>query len=477
MPLKVLHWFRQDLRLQDNPALSAAVEAGEVIPVFILDDENPKEQKPGGASRWWLHRSLKALNVSLSGNLVVRTGPAQQVLQQLLKESGAELITWNRGYEPWRTARDAIIKKDLQQQGIEVRSFNGSLLWEPWEVQKPDGTPYRVFTRYYRNGCLGSAPPRMPMKLKTDRIQFAQHSLTILPIESLALAPQKSWDLTKSPNWRPGENGARQQIENFISLHLKSYKDGRDFPALESTSGLSPHLHFGEISPHQVWHAIQFQESISGPDLNTEHFKTELAWREFSHHLLFHNPKLPYKNIQPKFDLFPWQRNNENLRKWQQGKTGIPMVDAGMRELWKTGYMHNRVRMIVGSFLTKNLGLDWRLGERWFWDTLVDADLANNSASWQWVAGCGADAAPFFRIFNPVTQGKKFDPDGVYLKKWVPELGALPHKWLFNPWEAPADVLKAARIEMGTTYPYPLIDLKKSRQRALDAFAQLKTKH
>ncbi len=475
MPLKVLHWFRLDLRLQDNPALNAAVEAGEIIPVFILENDNPKEHKIGGASRWWLHRSLKALNETLSGKLVVRTGPAQEVLQQLVKETGVELVTWNRGYEPWRTTRDAIIKNDLQQNGIEVRSFNGSLLWEPWDVQKPDGTPYRVFTRYYRNGCLKSPPPRSPEKLKTNSITFAKHSLEILPIESLALNPQENWDLTRSPDWRPGENGARQQIENFISLHLESYKEGRDFPALESTSGLSPHLHFGEISPNQVWHAIQFQEGISGLDLNTEHFKTELAWREFSHHLLFHNPKLPYKNIQPKFDLFPWQENNEALRKWQQGQTGIPMVDAGMRELWQTGYMHNRVRMIVGSFLTKNLGLDWRLGERWFWDTLVDADLANNSASWQWVAGCGADAAPFFRIFNPVTQGQKFDPDGAYVKKWIPELTSLPLKWLFNPWEAPTDVLKDARVEIGVTYPQPIVDLKKSRQRALDAFAQLKT--
>lgn len=474
MSLKVLHWFRLDLRLQDNPALSAAVEAGEIIPVFILDDDNPKDHKLGGASRWWLHRSLKALNASLSGKLIVRTGPAQQVLQQLVDETGVELVTWNRGYEPWKTARDAIIKNDLRHKGIEVLSFNGSLLWEPWDVQKPDGTPYRVFTRYYRNGCLGSTPPRLLAKLEANQIQFAQHPLKIQSIESLALAPEKNWDLVKFPNWSPGENGARQQIEDFISQHLKSYKEGRDFPALASTSGLSPHLHFGEISPHQVWHAIQFQEDISGPDLNTEHFKTELAWREFSHHLLFHNPNLPHKNIQSKFDLFPWLENNEALRKWQQGQTGIPMVDAGMRELWQTGYMHNRVRMIVGSFLTKNMGLDWRLGERWFWDTLVDADLANNSASWQWVAGCGADAAPFFRIFNPVTQGQKFDPDGIYVKKWIPELGALPPKWLFNPWEAPANVLEDAKVEIGTTYPHPIVDLKKSRQRALDAFAKLK---
>ncbi len=475
MPLKVLHWFRQDLRLQDNPALSAAVEAGEIIPLFILDDESPKEHRLGGASRWWLHQSLKALNQSLSGKLIVRTGPAQQVLQQLAEEAAVDLVTWNRGYEPWKTDRDTLIKNDLKQKGIEVRSFNGSLLWEPWDVQKPDGTPYRVFTRYYRNGCLGKAPPRMPTKLDTSQIHFAQHPLEILPIESLALAPDKNWDLIKSPNWIPGENGAREQMNNFISLRLKNYKEGRDFPALESTSGLSPHLHFGEISPHQVWHAIQFQEGINGPDLNTEHFKTELAWREFSHHLLFNNPQLPHKNIQSKFDSFPWRKSKDALRKWQRGQTGIPMVDAGMRELWQTGYMHNRVRMIVGSFLTKNLGLDWRLGERWFWDTLVDADLANNSASWQWVAGCGADAAPFFRIFNPVTQGQKFDPDGLYIKKWIPELAELPSKWLFSPWEAPANVLEDAKVQLGCTYPQPIVDLKKSRQKALDAFAELKT--
>lgn len=468
MPKKIIHWFRQDLRLEDNPSFYEASLSGDVLPIYILDDVNSGDAKMGGASRWWLHHSLSSLNESLEGNLHVFAGNPQDVLGKIVKENAIDAVYWNRCYEPWRIDRDKKIKTALSNQGVEVQSFNGSLLWEPWEILKQDGTPYRVFTPFYRRGCLAATPPREPLPVP-DALSFVTSCKTQPSIDSLALLPQIPWDKEMANTWDVGEKAACDRLMGFIDDGLSHYKEGRDFPAQNNVSRLSAHLHFGEISPNQAWYAVR----QSGMNSNVDHFCSELGWREFSHNLLYYNPKLSTQNLQEKFDGFMWRDSQQDLRAWQKGMTGYPIVDAGMRELWRTGYMHNRVRMIVGSFLVKNLLLDWRLGERWFWDCLVDADMANNSASWQWVAGCGADAAPYFRIFNPITQGQKFDKAGDYTRLYVPELARLPDKYLFNPWEAPEGVLKAAGVTLGKEYPHPIVDIKKSRERALAAFRSL----
>lgn len=465
----IIHWFRQDLRLSDNPALSQAAALGKVLPIYILDDENVDVHAMGGASRWWLHHSLAALNASLGGKLNVYRGNAQAVLQDLIARHKPTAVYWNRCYEPWRMARDARIKETLKSHGIQAMSFNGSLLWEPWDIRKNDGTPYRVFTPFYRKGCLSAPPPRDPLPAPT--LLDGVRDPAALTLNDLHLLPTIRWDKQLEPHWQIGETGAQNRLYAFLDEGIGHYKEGRNFPAKPYVSRLSPHLHFGEISPHQAWHAARAR----GENANIDHFCSELGWREFSHHLLFQFPELPHQNLQSKFDQFPWRDDAAALKRWQRGQTGYPIVDAGMRELWQTGYMHNRVRMIVGSFLVKNLLLDWRHGERWFWDCLVDADLANNSASWQWIAGCGADAAPYFRIFNPVGQGEKFDATGEYTRRFVPELAQLPDRYLFKPWEAPAAVLKQAGITLGTTYPTPMVDISDSRNAALQAFSSLKT--
>ncbi len=468
----VLVWFRQDLRLKDNPALRAAHQTGSpILPVFILDDHNSGEWRMGGASRWWLHESLTALNKTLDGKLCLQAGSAQEVLNDIIKESGAEVIYWNRCYEPWRIEQDAHIQGALTEKGIEVHSFNGALLFEPQTTRKEDDTPYRVFTPFYKNGCLGKGhEPRRPQKAPKE-VSLAKHNGVAL--KDLDLLPTIPWHKKLAEYWKPGEVGAQARLKAFLKDGLKQYKEGRNHPARNNVSRLSPHLHFGEISPNEVWYAAK-QAMINNrcrPDGET--FMSELGWREFSNNLLYHFPELPRDNLQKKFNAFPWRKDQKALKRWQQGRTGYPIVDAGMRELWETGYMHNRVRMIVGSFLVKNLMLHWHHGEDWFWDTLVDADLANNSASWQWIAGCGADAAPYFRIFNPVTQGQKFDADGEYVRRFVPELKKMPVKFLHNPWEAPEKVLAEAGVKLGEDYPTPIVNLGDSRVRALEAFSNL----
>jgi deoxyribodipyrimidine photo-lyase len=498
-----IHWFRQDLRLSDNPALAQAAQnasqmGGEVLPIYILDDENAGAGRMGAASRVWLHHSLKSLQQQLNSQLQFFCGDAERILQELVDELKPYAITWNRCYEPWRIKRDKRIKAMLQEQGVEVQSCNGSLLFEPWDILKNDSTPYKVFTPFYRKGCLNAVAPRVPlpapeMKLADVRLQNA------LPLEALKLLPIIKWDEGIAKYWDISEAGAQSRLYDFVNNGLNDYKEGRNFPAKDNVSRLSPYLHFGEISPNQVWRAVQSSinpspqpspargegasftlEDVGRTAVNInanqdlDHFLSELGWREFSYNLLYHNPNLPTRNLQTKFDAFPWVENSQHLQAWQNGRTGIPIVDAGMRELWQTGFMHNRVRMIVASVLVKNLRLDWRAGERWFWDCLFDADMANNAASWQWVAGSGADAAPYFRIFNPVTQGTKFDPDGEYVRKYVPELGDLPNKHLFAPWEAPPLILAGAGVELGKTYPKPIVDLSASREAALEAFAGLK---
>ena len=467
-----IHWFRQDLRITDNPSLETAAEFDAVLPIYILDDENSQEFKMGSASRWWLHNSLQSLNESLDGKLSIYSQNPEIVIQELLKKYEVKAVFWNRCYEPWRIDRDIDIKAYLDDKNIENKSFNSHLLWEPWEISKDDGTPYRVFTPYYKKGCLNAEEPRLPSKnLKIDTIFYDQDCEQI---DTLDLLPRINWYSQIQEAWKPGEEGAQKRLDQFLEEGLLDYKEGRNYPFKKNVSRLSPHLHFGEISPNEVWYQAKTKESVSGIQKSLEHFLSELGWREFSYYLLYHFPSLPKQNFQAKFNKFPWIKNESFLESWQKGETGYPIVDAGMRELWQTGYMHNRLRMVVGSFLVKNLLIDWREGEDWFWDCLVDADLASNSAGWQWVAGSGADAAPYFRIFNPVTQGLKFDPEGEYTKKYVPELKLLPNKFLFSPWEAPKEILEKAGIELGKDYPEPIVDLKYSRELALEAFGKTK---
>ena len=470
-PLNLV-WFRQDLRLADNPALDAAARAGPVLPIYILDDANAGDWRMGAASRAWLHQSLQALDRALGGRLQLFRGDARTIIATLIESLPVAAVYWNRCYEPWRIARDAQIKSDLADQGIEVRSFNAGLLWEPWTVSKGDGTPYRVFTPYYRKGCLSLPPPRQPLE-RPEKLHCHEpavpHSLSLSALE---LLPQQGWHRDMMAAWDVGEQAANACLESFCTTALDNYREGRDFPALASTSRLSPHLHFGEISPHQAWHRIENAAMLvhgEGP----AHFQRELAWREFSYYLLYHFPHLPERNFNSRFDSFNWSDDHSNLEAWQTGNTGFPIVDAGMRELWQTGYMHNRVRMIVASFLIKNMLIHWRHGAHWFWDCLVDADLASNSASWQWCAGSGADAAPYFRIFNPVLQSEKFDPQGEYLARYCPELTRLPLRFRHKPWDAPPEMLRAAGLELGVDYPQPILDLKVTRERALARFKAL----
>lgn len=466
-PLTIM-WFRQDLRLRDNPALCAAAAGGRVLPVYVLDDGNAGEWKMGGASRWWLHHSLSRLNESLNGGLWVLRGEAERELAGLCASLPVRKVVWNRCYEPWRRERDGRIKRTLGEAGVEAASFNGALLLEPWENTKADGTPYRVFTPFYHS-LLSSHQAVAPLPQPRD-LAIADCSQPADRIGQLGLKPRIPWDAGLAERWMPGEAAALARWSNFLEDGAGAYQARRDFPADAAASSLSPHLHFGEISSRQIWWDIH---SLAGGD-GGHPFARQLCWREFAHHLMYHDPRITRENWRGEFDHFPWREDAESLRRWQQGSTGIPLVDAGMRELWATGTMHNRARMVTGSFLTKNLLIHWRRGADWFWDCLVDADLANNSFGWQWVAGSGADAAPYFRIFNPVLQSRKFDPQGAYLRRWLPALRDLPEKHIHAPWEAPESVLRAAGIRLGEDYPLPIVDLRMSRERALGAWQTLR---
>lgn len=450
----VIVWFRQDLRLSDNPALRAAAASGApLICLYILDDAAPDDWKMGGASRWWLHHSLVALKKSLNGKLVLRRGDALAVLNSIVDQSGADTVMWNRCYEPFAVARDARIKSALIAEGIAVQSFNGALLHEPWELKTGGGTPFRVFTPFWKT--MRQLPVEAPHPAPRN-LHF--HSVRSEKLKSWKLLPARpNW--AKRFDWAPGEGSAQRALYEFLD-HVSDYQRMRDRPDRNGSSRLSAHLHWGEISPRQVWHAVR----THGQNEGSGTFLKELGWREFCAQLLFHNPDLPDKPLNARFAKFKWRHSEKDYHAWTHGQTGIPIVDAGMRQLWQTGWMHNRVRMIVASFLVKHLGIHWRRGEEWFWDTLVDADLANNSANWQWVAGCGADAAPFFRIFNPVLQGEKFDPDGAYVRRFVPDLKDVPKKYIHRPWDAP---------DPPKNYPAPIVDLAKGRDRALASFASL----
>ena len=470
-------WFRQDLRLADNPALCMAAERGQpILPVYILDEEAPGPWAPGGAARWWLHGSLTALAKDLEAAglpLILRRGPAGPTIEGLVEETGAGAVYWNRCYEPFAIERDEGIMAALRERGCSVESANASLLFEPWTVKTKSGGPFKVFTPFWK-ALLNAEEP--PAPLAVPKNLTAAEAVGSNPLDDWRLLPSApDWAGGLRAMWTPGEAGARAKVESFIATNLAGYEKGRDRPGLAATSRLSPHLHWGEVSPRQIWHAVRHGvgrgANSDGPALA---YLRELGWREFSYHLLYHWPDLPERPWKRDFDNFAWADDEPALEAWAQGRTGYPIVDAGMRELWATGWMHNRVRMIVASFLVKDLLVPWQQGAAWFWDTLVDADLANNSASWQWVSGCGADAAPFFRIFNPVLQGQKFDPDGAYVRRWVPEIARLPDSLLHKPWEAPTETLAAAGIRLGETYPRPVIDHGEARQRALKLFSDLK---
>ncbi|WP_416899220.1 MAG: cryptochrome/photolyase family protein [Minwuia sp.] len=471
----VICWFRRDLRLADNPALTAAAGTGRpVICLYVLDDETPGEWRMGGASRWWLHNALEALATDLhkrNNRLILRRGRADEVLDDVIDESGAEAVYWNRLYDPAEIERDKRIKAALKDRGLMAESCRGNLGFEPWTIRTGSGDPYKVFSPFLK-ACLAADPPAAPLPAP-EGIGVPGDWPASEDLDSWGLLPTKpDWAGGLRDSWTPGEAGAADRLESFLAGDLDDYAKGRNYPDRDVTSRLSPHLHFGEISVNQIWQRIDFAEKDGAKSVGK--FRSEVVWREFSHHLLFHFPDLPENNWRRKFDDFPWREDSDALTAWQKGRTGYPMVDAGMRELWHTGYMHNRVRMIAASFLIKHLLLHWRHGEDWFWDTLVDADLANNSASWQWVAGSGADAAPYFRIFNPIKQGQDYDPKGVYIRRWVPEIAGLPDKHLHAPWEAPAEVLKVARVELDRDYPRPIVDHPAARRRALDAFEAIK---
>ncbi len=471
-------WFRNDLRLADNPALRDAVDGSErLLPVYIDDEPADQPWREGGAGRWWRHHSLAALDRSLrdlGSRLLILQGDSLSELGRLIAATGARRVCWNRRYEPALIERDRAIKAALKGQGIDCASHNGQLLREPWQLLNKSGKPYRVFTPFWRaaGAEVGAQAPRpAPGALPPLPVDAPDG----LALERLELSPRIPWDQGLAETWTPGEAGAQARLRGFLDDYA-DYPEQRDLPATPGTSMLSPHLHFGELSPRQIAFAI-LGAAAAAPDTEGggHSYLRQLGWREFAHHLLYHFPHTSDRPLDRRFEGFPWRDDAPALAAWQRGETGIPMVDAGQRQLWRTGWMHNRVRMLVASLLTKNLGLHWLDGARWFWDTLVDADLPNNSLGWQWTAGCGADAAPYFRIFNPSTQGQRFDPQGEYVRRWVPELARLPSKWIHQPWQAPAEQLRAAGVRLGENYPEPLVDLKETRRRALAAWDRIKT--
>ncbi len=477
-----LHWFRDDLRLADNPGLASSVAHGPVLCLYILDEGG--DRRPlGGVSRWWLSRSLASLSRDLAakgGELVVMRGLPESIIPRIVAEAGIDLVTWSRRYEAPAIALDKGLKAQLEADGVAVETYGSLLLNEPWQVTTKRGEPVKVFTPYWRAARARGEPaaPRpapdairrcpLPESLSRDAVQVGE----------LGLEPTSpDWAAGLRDSWVPGEAGAVERFADFLDSGMSGYAERRDRPDHAGTSRLSPHLRFGEIGPRQIWQALRTAQDsgrAAGSAGDAEKFLSELGWREFSYHLLFNNPALATRNYDRRFDAFPWRSDSYALSAWQRGLTGYPIVDAGMRELWATGWMHNRVRMIAASFLIKHLLIDWRAGEDWFWDTLVDADPANNAASWQWVAGSGADASPYYRIFNPVTQGRKFDPRGDYVRRWVPEIAGLPDDAIHDPGNCSQVELAAAGIKLGTTYPWPIIGLDQGRERALAALASIR---
>jgi len=478
--MSTLMWFRQDLRLSDNPALSAALASDGVIPVYIWAPAEEAGWPPGGASRWWLHHSLAQLAADLRGRgsrLILRAGSdSLRILLDLARESGATQILWNRRYEPAAIARDTAIRAALREAGIDSKSFNGALLHEPWTIKNKSDQPFQVFTPFWRH-LRGLPDPPEPMP-SPALIPVPSCWPATLPLEALALLPKIDWAAGLRAAWKPGAAAAQAHLLHFLQESVEDYPSLRNRPDLPGTSRMSPHLHFGEISPREIWHSLRRFALDRGQHTTwrESQFLTEVGWREFAHHLLFYFPQTPRQPLRAAYAAFPWKTDPAGLQAWQRGATGYPIVDAGMRQLWRTGWMHNRVRMIVGSFLVKDLLLPWTEGAKWFWETLVDADLASNTLGWQWVSGCGADAAPYFRIFNPVTQATRFDPDGTYVREWVPELAGLSSNWIHQPWAAPPGALVNAGVTLGASYPQRLVDHSLARTEALAALAKLRMK-
>ena len=464
-----LVWVRNDLRVADNPALAAALRHGGPVTALHIEPTDPGLRPRGAASRWWLHHSLKSLATDLARlgiPLETVRGDTRSEITAALERHGADALFWNRRYGAAERTLDGEVKAAIRADGRLAESFAGDVLVEPFEMQTGAGKPYSVYTPFWK--ALRQRPIAVP--LPPPRPAAA----SIATPEVDADYPAPHWAAKLALHWTIGEAAAREKLTHFLDELVADYPEGRDVPARAVTSRLSPHLAFGEISPRQIWHAAQ-QAAQAHPERQSaiDKFLSELAWRDFNHNQLYHREDIATQPMQPKYAAMPWRDAPQALEAWQAGRTGFPVVDAGMRELWATGYMHNRVRMLVGSLLTKNLLLDWRAGERWFWDTLLDADPANNPGNWQWVAGSGLDASPYFRIFNPVTQGERFDPHGAYVRRWVPELASLPDEWIHKPWEAPGDVLRSADIVLGKTYPRPICDLKATRERALAAAKEL----
>jgi deoxyribodipyrimidine photo-lyase len=468
-------WFRQDLRIADHPALAAVAERGVVVPVFIWAPDEEGDWSPGGASRWWLHHSLVSLAGQfndLGSRLIVCRGPSLKALKEIVAAVNADRVVWCRRYEPAAIARDRQIKASLIQAGIRAEDFNGSLLHEPWSVATKQGRPYQVFTPFWK-ACLAAdvnrEPAASPCRLHAPRKWPANVS-----IDDLELLPRIPWDKQFHDVWEPGAPAAELKLAAFVRSNLADYKNDRNRLDLDGISRLSPHLHWGELSPRQVWAQTAARASSKSRAAGPVAFLTELGWREFAYHLLYHFPQTANRPLKQQFNKLACSRGKVRLKRWQRGQTGYPIVDAAMRELWATGFMPNRTRMIVASFLAKDLLIRWQSGAKWFWDALVDADLSNNTLGWQWTAGCGADAAPFFRVFNPVKQAEQFDPEGTYIRRWVPELSHMPTPWIFKPWEAPNNVLSAAGVHLGEDYPQPIVDHADARDAALAAFAKIK---
>lgn len=466
--------FRDDLRLSDHPALTEATRNGREVVCLLMLDEGGGVRPLGGAARWWLHGAIEALRQSLhshKGDLLVLTGDAEDIVPRLVRHLKIEAVYGHYRYDAASTKIDDAVAKKLKADNIEFHRFHGSVLRRPGEVTTRSGQDFKVFTAFWREFReMGPvhAPLPVPKNMHFVKKPGLPHGIEAMDEASL-LPTRPNWAHSIAKSWTPGEEEAQRLLKDFVEHGVAVYNDQRNDPSKDATSHLSPYLHFGHISPRQIFHALSDRKSRG-----VTRFESEIGWRDFAINNLFYNPKIGEQNLRNQFDDMAWRSDRDSLRLWQKGQTGIPIVDAGMRQLWRTGWMHNRVRMVVGSFLTKHLLIKWQEGEKWFWDTLVDADAASNAMNWQWVAGTGIDAAPYFRIFNPVLQGEKFDKKGLFVRTWVPELDKMPDKFIHHPWDAPPDVLSEAGVTLGKTYPKPCVDLKEGRARALTAFGRLK---
>lgn len=480
----IIVWFRKDLRLHDNVALYEAAKEGHVIPVYIHAPEE-EQQGMGSAESWWLHNSLKALQLELSTYqvpLILKKGTSLEILQKLLEETGADAVYFNKRYEPKLAVRDQQITDMLRNQEVVVHSFHSHLLFEPGTIKNKQGDVYKVFTPFWKQARQQAVeqpvprPGKITTKIPSDCI--------VGELDELELLSGHPWSDKFNRYWCPGEKGAKNKWQDFLLDAIERYDDRRDLPAVEGVSKLSPHLAWGEISPRSIWYQskerldeLSNEEGMGDRYQHIEAYLRQVVWRDFAYHQLVTYPHVINQPLKEEFASFPWLEDAQSFDRWKHGKTGYPLVDAGMRELWETGWMHNRIRMVAASFLVKHLLIHWLDGVAWFRDTLVDHDLANNTMGWQWVAGSGYDASPYFRIFNPILQGEKFDPDGEYIRKWVPELAGLPTKYIFAPWTAPKNVLLKEGIKLGQTYPERIVDHKVGRERALAAYYLMKEKN